>query len=142
MARLHITADNWQAYYPKRKTIVELYNKAQKVHFEQPGLNPESLSDKHLLHLFTRNDIKGGVLAEQLIGNETNAVITFAAIEPERRNQGITSDLVSFAALELAKQGVYLIGVQLNDSDGPTFWRRQGFVHPVPFGNGLALLRE
>ncbi|GMQ49649.1 GNAT family N-acetyltransferase [Vibrio sp. 10N] len=141
MKTRHITGTEWENYSPVRRKIVELYNESSDVHYEQPELDFEAIDDHSALHCFSIDGIGGGVLVEQLVGNESCAIITFAAIEPLCRGKGVGSELVSLAEETLRNVGIRLIGVQMNAYDKPNFWYKFGFTELVPFGNGVALIQ-
>ncbi|MBF4374553.1 GNAT family N-acetyltransferase [Vibrio anguillarum] len=136
----HITPKSKTIFLKRRKQIVSFYNKTNHQHMEDPNINLKSLRDTSLLHCFYSEQALGGLLVEQILGNKHLAIITFAAIEPDKCNQGIMTQIIRYAMDELAKVGCSLVGVQMNLGDDPAFWNKQGFVHSVPFMNGYALM--
>lgn len=139
----HLNAKkDWAKYLKRRVQIVELYNQHSKAHFEEPQLDYNQLQAPELLHVFFDSDVKGGVLVEQLVGNEDMALITFAAVESERRNEGVGTRLVEYATETLASKGIALVGVQINDFDDRAFWIKRGFPEAVPHQGITVMLRE
>jgi ribosomal protein S18 acetylase RimI-like enzyme len=80
------------------------------------------------------DNVVGFVAVEQR--SPRSAEITFAAVTPERRAQGIGSAMIVRALSELADEGVAIVEVKTLDSssgDAPyvatrAFWERRGFV--------------
>lgn len=80
------------------------------------------------------DSVVGFVIVEQR--SPRGAEITFAAVSPERRAQGIGSALVVRALSQLADEGVAIVEVKTLDSSSGyepyvatrAFWERRGFV--------------
>jgi len=138
---IHLNAgDNWRKYHKKRMSIVNIYNVSSEHHKEEAEVNPANLSDKTLLHYFGFKNIEGGILVEQLVGNETFALITFAGVGENDRGKGFCGRLVVQATEVLRGTGVALVGVQMNMFDDKRFWWKQGFTETVSMGNGIVLI--
>lgn len=140
----HLNAKaSWKSYRSNRIQVVKLYNSfsplANLAH-ETPELKIEDLSKPTLLHFFGKKGVAGGLLVEQLMNNESVALITFMALAKENQSNGLGTELVNFAKSFLAQQSITIVGVQLNPTDGKQFWMKQGFTDTIPFGNGLALI--
>ncbi len=139
----HINAKRrWDKYHKRRIQIVEIYNSASEGHSEKATLDHSRLTDTELLHCFYDSDTAGGVLVEQLLGNEKCALITFAGVEVKHRHRGIGTKLIRFAEKEMARMGVKIVGVQVNDFDDKVFWERRGFSIEVPHQDVTVLLKK
>ncbi len=136
----HVTAeDNWNLYTARRRQIVEIYNKHSSLHQEEPRLNKHDLVDLHLLHVYFSPTAKGGILVEQLYGQEHLSIITFAGIAEDSRNKGICQALVEFAVNDLQGKSM-LAGVQLNVSDNDKYWYRFGWTEKFQRPDGTFVL--
>ncbi|BBM67901.1 hypothetical protein VA249_45470 (plasmid) [Vibrio alfacsensis] len=142
MTLKHLNAkERWNNYLKRRVQIVTIYNENSSVHSEQPGVDYSTLNQPELLHCFFDSDVKGGVLIEQLVGNENVALITFAAIEQDQRGRGLCTEILCFAEQQLQRRGIQLVGVQLNDFDDATFWKARGFTDAVEHQNVTVLVK-
>lgn len=143
MTLKHINAkERWNNYLKRRVQIVTLYNESTSVHYENPQIEYESLTYPQLLHCFYSSELQGGVLVEQLVGNEECALITFMAIEESKRGQGFGAKLLSFAEEQVVKLGSQIVGVQLNDQDDRSFWNKVGYIEEIPHQNVTVLLKQ
>lgn len=139
----HLTASSdWDRFIKRRANIVNLYNDSQSNNWEAPNLDRSKLTKPELLHAFWLKGVFGGVLIEQLLGQEHFALITFAAIHCEYRSLGIATNIVNEAVAQLKANNVQVIGVQLNPCDAPEFWGKFGFDELTPYQNGYALLKR
>lgn len=137
----HIEAtENWRKYQSKRASVVEIYNLASDLHFEESHLEQSSIEFPEYLHAFSIKGVSGGVLVEQLVNSANLAVITFAALAESERGKGQMKALLDYAANTLLERGVLLAGVQLNITDNRSFWNHIGFNEEIPKPNGTAFL--
>lgn len=107
---------------------MNIYNESSRTHYEEPLLEHSTLSKTELLHAFAFPEVEGGLLVEQLLGSEHLALITFMALDFSKRKQGVGSMLIQEAQAELMKEGIMIIGVQLNSGDNKQFWINRGFT--------------
>ncbi|WP_105903694.1 GNAT family N-acetyltransferase [Vibrio gangliei] len=142
MTKLYsLTADsNWKKYQSKRAQTVRLYNESCSSHSEEPEIDFSEIKKPSLLHYFGIKGEQGGILVEQLMNNESYALITFAALPKAMQGIGLGTKLVEFATQQLKLKSVRLVGAQLNHQDSHAFWLKQGFTEVAPLENGIALI--
>ncbi|NOI32279.1 GNAT family N-acetyltransferase [Vibrio coralliilyticus] len=143
MTTKHVNAkERWSSYLKRRVQIVTLYNENTPIHQENPQIEYESLTHPQLLHCFYSPEAQGGVLVEQLVGNEECALITFMAIEESKRGQGLGGEILAFAQKQMVEFGSQIVGVQINDADERAFWNKSGYVEEIPHQNVTVLLKQ
>lgn len=141
MTLKYLNADQrWGKYLKRRIQVVQIYNDSS-THQEEAHLDYASLEAPELLHCFYSSTVSGGVLVEQLLGNESYSLITFMAIDKRFRNQGIGTELVRFAETQMKLLGSSIVGVQINDNDSHDFWHKLGFTEETPHQNVTVLLK-
>ncbi|EKA5635850.1 GNAT family N-acetyltransferase [Vibrio navarrensis] len=140
MNKKHVTAKSkWASYLKRRVQIVEIYNEHSQYHREEPHLDYSKLVKHELLHCFYDPNVKGGILVERLLEQESIALITFACVEVPMQNKGVCRSLLQFAEEELKKIDCSLVGVQVNKHDNRDFWHKNGFVEEIPH-QGISVL--
>ncbi|CCO45438.1 hypothetical protein VIBNISOn1_1480012 [Vibrio nigripulchritudo SOn1] len=133
-------------YKEARKTIVEIYNEHSMLCHEKADVVRSDFSKPELCWCFDLGEENGGIVVEQFIQESSMAVITFAALAPNMRGEGLIKLLIKFASRFLLTQtNALIVAVQVNPNDCKDIWKHLGFIeeqHDSTAGNRILFLNQ
>lgn len=140
MIRIIEAKNDFNLFVQARAEVVALYNETSKFHHEKVLAELSDYTDMNGCFVIKKDNIKGGIYIENLIGIPNLAVICFAALEESARGKDIFNSLFEAAFEFCLKENNYLAAVQLNTFDNRALWNHYGFVEERQLLNGAPLL--
>lgn len=140
MIRIIEAKNDFNLFVQARAEVVALYNETSKFHHEKVFAELSDYTDMEGCFVIKKDNIKGGIYIENLLGIPHLAVICFTALEESARGKGIFNSLFEAAFEFCLKKNNYLAAVQLNTFDNRALWNHYGFVEERQLLNGAPIL--